>query len=364
VTAKHRRRAGRPIAFWAVVAFLVALTAAAAIARGGWTDGGGDVAGGVGGSTPHASAPSTTASGVDSPGVPATATVPPGQHHRGTLVIHGTGDVSLDPSYLPVFASKGYGWAWSGLGGLFERDDLTVVNLECPATTVVEPVTKEFDFRCDPAALPAAASAGVDVANQSNNHAYDQGADGLLDSIRRIRAADIVPVGAGANRDAALRAAIFHLRGWSVAVLGIDEVVDPPEEVAGPDTPGTAAGHDFSLALEAVRRAAARADLVVVMIHWGVELDTSPRAYQVDEAHRLIDAGADVIFGGHSHRLQPMATYRGRPVFYSLGNFVWPHLSAEGSATAIAEVTVRPDGSIHGRLLPVTIVSDGHPELD
>jgi poly-gamma-glutamate capsule biosynthesis protein CapA/YwtB (metallophosphatase superfamily) len=63
------------------------------------------------------------------------------------------------------------------------------------------------------------------------------------------------------------------------------------------------------------------------MIHWGVELDAQPRDEQVAEAHRLIRAGADVIFGGHSHRLQPMDVYRGRPVFYSLGNFVWPHLS-------------------------------------
>src|SRR5712691_622093 len=75
---------------------------------------------------------------------------------RRTLVIHGTGDVSLDPGQIPVFRTDGYGWAWSGLGGLFVRDDLTVVNLECPATDVVDPVSKAFTFRCDPRALPAA----------------------------------------------------------------------------------------------------------------------------------------------------------------------------------------------------------------
>ena len=100
------------------------------------------------------------------------------------------------------------------------------------------------------------------------------------------------------------------------------------------------------------------------MIHWGVELDVRPRDYQIDEAHRMIHAGADVIFGHHAHRLQPMDTYAGRPIFYGLGNFVWPRFSAEGSTTAVAEVVVRPDGSITGRLLPATIVSDGHPVLD
>lgn len=271
--------------------------------------------------------------------------------------------MSLDPSYIPAFSSHGYGWAWSGLDGLFEHDDLTVVNLECPVTDLVAPVPKEFSFRCDPAALPAARRAGVEVVNQSNNHAYDQGPDGLVDSLKRIRRAGLTPVGAGRNEDEALHAAVFELRGWTVAVVGIDEVLDPVTMVAGPDKPGTAAGHVFSLALRAVRDADARADIVVVVIHWGVELDTAPRAYQVDEAHRMIDAGADVIFGHHSHRLQPMDTYRDRPIFYGLGNFVWPHLSEEGSTTAGAEVRMSRHGRFTGRLLPAYIATDGHPVL-
>ena len=99
------------------------------------------------------------------------------------------------------------------------------------------------------------------------------------------------------------------------------------------------------------------------MIHWGVELDARPRAYQVQQAHRMIDAGADVIFGSHPHALQPMETYRGRPIFYSLGNLVWPRVTSTTSATAVAEVVVAPDGSISGRLIPAEIVSDGHPVL-
>jgi poly-gamma-glutamate synthesis protein (capsule biosynthesis protein) len=77
----------------------------------------------------------------------------------------------------------------------------------------------------------------------------------------------------------------------------------------------------------------------------------------------MIDAGADVIFGHHAHRLQPMEVYRGKPIFYGLGNFVWPSFSVEGSATAVARAIVRPSGRITGRLLPASIVSDGHPVL-
>jgi poly-gamma-glutamate capsule biosynthesis protein CapA/YwtB (metallophosphatase superfamily) len=201
------------------------------------------------------------------------------------------------------------------------------------------------------------------VGNLSNNHAYDRGPDALVDTRRNLLAAGIQPVGAGRDAREAAKPAIFHLRGWTVAVVGIDEVIDPEYEVATATKPGTAAGHDFGAALAEVRGAAAVADVVVVDVHWGVELDTEPRAYQVDEAHRLVQAGADVIFGGHSHRLQPLEVYRGRPVFYSLGNFVWPNFSAAGSTTAVAEVTVTPRGTVKGRLIPAFIEAPGHPVL-
>jgi poly-gamma-glutamate capsule biosynthesis protein CapA/YwtB (metallophosphatase superfamily) len=314
------------------------------------------------GGTKAATASLVLAIAALAPGIPA-APRPTGPTTRGTIVIHATGDVSLDPVQIPAFRTHGYDWAWSGLGGLLQTDDLTIVNLECPATEIVGPVPKAFVFRCDPDALPSARGAGVDVVSQANNHAYDEGPEGLVDSLDRIRVANLVPVGAGADRDDALRAATYELDGWRVAVLGIDQVLDPPEEVAGPRTPGTAIGHDFGLALRTVRATAASNDIVVVMIHWGIELDARPRTSQITQAHRLIDAGADVIFGAHAHVLQPMETYRNRPIFYGLGNFVWPRLGPELRATAVAEVTVGPDGSVQGRLIPAEIVSDGHPML-
>ncbi|HET8526025.1 MAG TPA: CapA family protein [Actinomycetota bacterium] len=293
-----------------------------------------------------------------------TGSASPSPEPKGRLLIHGTGDVSLDPSYIPAFQTNGYGWAWSGLHGLFERDDLTIINSECPSTDVVASLDKTFVFRCDPGALDEAREGGVDVANLANNHAFDQGPQGLLDSIRNLKRAGIVPIGAGTSQEKADAPAYIEVKGWTVAVVGVGEVTDPDSQVAVGDEIGTSVGHDFPRALAAIREAEANADLVIVVIHWGVELDTQPREYQVDEAHRMIEAGADMIFGSHAHRLQPMDTYEGKPIFYGLGNFVWPRFSAEGSTTAVAEAVVRPDGEIVGRLLPATIVSDGHPVLD
>jgi poly-gamma-glutamate synthesis protein (capsule biosynthesis protein) len=207
-------------------------------------------------------------------------------------------------------------------------------------------------------------AAGVEVGNMANNHAYDYGPAALVDTRRNLLRAGIAPVGAGEDAGEANRPAIFHLKGWTVAVVGLDEVLDPePEEVATETKPGTADGHDFPAMVRAVRAAARQADLVVVDIHWGVELDTRPQPYQIPQAHQLIEAGADVIFGGHSHRLQPVEIYRARPIFYSLGNFVWPNFSAAGSTTAVAEVRVNPRGRFTARLLPAYITAPGHPVL-
>ena len=307
-------------------------------------------------SAPRASSPILAPS-------PTGSTSTPTPDPKGTLVIHGAGDVSLDASYISTYASQGYGYAWSGLGGLFRRDDLTIVNVECPVTDRGSQLVKEFSFHGTPAALPAMRDAGVDVGSLANNHAYDRGPDGVVDSRRNLAKPGIAPVGAGGDQAEALGPAMFEIKGWKIAVLGFDEVLDPLDEVAGPDKPGTAAGHDFSLMVQAVKAAAADADVVVVMIHWGVELDTQPRDYQISEGHRLIDAGADAIFGAHSHRLQPMSMYRGRPVFWSLGNFVWPNFSTSGSTTAVAQVTITPNGRFVGKLLPALIVAPGHPVL-
>jgi poly-gamma-glutamate synthesis protein (capsule biosynthesis protein) len=304
---------------------------------------------------PAAAAPAATGA------PPSAATAAPAA--RGRLVVHGTGDVNLDPAYIPALRTRGYDHAWSGLEGLFTADDLTVVNLECPVSDRGSLVPKEFNFRCDPAALPAAKAAGVDVANLANNHSGDFGPEALLDSVTRLRDAGIAPVGVGADARAAAEPVIVERNGWRVAVLGFGGVVPAADWLAGPRRPGMASGDDTAAMTAAVRTASERADLVFVTVHWGVELDTRPRPDDVARARALIDAGADGIFGHHAHRLQPLDTYGGRPIAWGLGNFVWPTLSDAGSRSAVASFVVEPDGAVRGCLLPARITSPGHPEL-
>ncbi len=282
---------------------------------------------------------------------------------RGWLVIHGTGDVNLDGDVIRALRTNGYGHAWSGLGGLFGADDLTIINLECSPSPDGPPEPKEFVFACDTEAYPAAVEAGIDVVNLGNNHSQDHGKAAMLEGRRILEGVGLNPIGAGWNEAEAGKPAFFDLNGWRVAVIGFGGVFPHEGWFATPDRPGMRDGDTIDRMVDAVESADRFADIVIVTIHWGVELDDRPRPEDAERARAMIAAGADAIFGHHPHRLQSLEIVDGRPVAWSLGNFVWPSLSLAGSTTAVARVVVSPDGEIDACLIPAFIESPGHPVL-
>lgn len=287
-----------------------------------------------------------------------TTTEPP----RGSLVIHGVGDVNTDTSYIPALAEQGHAYAWSGLDGLFVGDDLTVINLECAPSGLGEPLAKTFIFRCDAASLPVMAAAGVDVANLANNHSGDFGKEALVDGRANVAAAGILPVGVGKDSAEAALPAVVEVNGWKVAVVGFGGVYPSLDWFATEERAGMADGDTIETMVETVRAADQIADLVLVTVHWGTELETEPTADDRRRAEAMIENGADIIFGHHAHRLQPLEIVDGAPVAWNLGNFVWPNFSRPGSTTAVARVEVSPSGEMKSCLIPAFIAAPGHPE--
>lgn len=306
--------------------------------------------------TPSTTIPPSTTTTIP----PATTTTEP---PRGTLVIHGTGDVALDPDYIPALASQGWDHAWSGLEGLFLDDDLTVINLECVPSDLGSPLPKSFVFRCPTEALPSLRTNGIEVANMGNNHSGDYGKDALVDGRSQLIEAGVAPVGAGRDVDEAGAPALFEIGGWTIAVVGFGGVAPGPDWYATTDRPGMRSGDDAGQMAEAVAAAAEKADLVVVTIHWGRELATEPLSEDIARAEAMIEAGADIIFGHHQHRLNPMEFVDGAAVFWGLGNFVWPHNSTASATTAVARVVVHPDGTMDACMIPAFIETHGHPVL-
>jgi poly-gamma-glutamate synthesis protein (capsule biosynthesis protein) len=305
------------------------------------------------------SSTSSTSSTTTSSSTTSTTTTP--LPPKGTLLIQGTGDVNLDPGYIPALAANGYDYAWEGLDGLFVDDDLTVINLECAPSDLGSPEPKEFVFRCPTDSLGSLAPAGIEVANMGNNHSGDYGKEALVDGRSQLTAVGVAPVGAGANAAEAAAPAVFEVEGWKVAVVGFGGVFPTPAWFATDDQAGMRDGDDIASMVAAVEAAEEVADIVVVAIHWGVELDTKPRPDDVERARAMIAAGADVIFGHHAHRLQSMETIDGAAVFWGLGNFVWPRYSTASATTAVGRVEVRPDGTMDACLIPAFIENSGQP---
>ncbi len=200
--------------------------------------------------------------------------------------------------------------------------DVRIGNLELPVARSGTPLdNKIYTFRADPAALRVL-KGRFDALAVANNHSGDYGPDAFLETLDHVRAAGILPFGGGRNLHEAHRPLWLERGGLRIAVLSYNEF-KPRRFEAGPDWPGIAWSEDSQVVadIRAARRAGA--DLVIPFMHWGWEIEPGPDARQRALARLMIDAGADAVVGGHPHVTQGADVYRGKPIVWSLGNFVF-----------------------------------------
>jgi poly-gamma-glutamate capsule biosynthesis protein CapA/YwtB (metallophosphatase superfamily) len=231
--------------------------------------------------------------------------------------------------------------------------DLTFGNLECPVSDVGHNLHHLYSFRANPKAIEGLTYAGFDVMSVANNHMDDWDRPALMDTLHRLREAGIRPVGAGANDGEAHYPVLVDLNGVRLAFLAYVDV-EPHEATAGPDRPGVA-WLEPQRALEDIRFARSLADLVIVSVHWGVEYARRPAASQVVLAHQMIDAGADLVVGGHPHVVQPLEEYHGHWIAYSLGNFIFDQKDAATHHGLMLEVRLAGKQIASVQPVPITI---------
>ncbi|MDT9724933.1 CapA family protein [Xylanibacillus composti] len=271
------------------------------------------------------------------------------------------GDVLLGSTVSGLLENYGYDYPYTHVKELLQKPDLTVANLETPITDRGEPVDKTYVYRSSPQALPAFKEAGFDVVNLANNHILDFGAEGLLDTLQYLKEAGIYHVGAGKNGQEAFAPVYVDQDGIRVAFLGFSHVVPTVDwkarnmsEREPTGHPGVADTYDYTRPVETIAKASEQADLVIVLVHWGVEREESPRPYQVDLARRYIDAGADLIVGSHPHVLQSFEQYNGKWIAYSLGNFIFTtNDNPRTWESSILEAACTKDGECELHITPV-----------
>ncbi|NQX48093.1 CapA family protein [Paenibacillus tritici] len=273
----------------------------------------------------------------------------------GTVKLSFAGDIIFSGKAGELLQKKGYDYSYSALDGMFKKDDLTVVNLETPITTRgVGAKNKQFVFKGPPKALDALQSAGVDAVNLANNHTLDQGEEGLLDTLKHLSERGIPHVGAGKNSKEAYSAQFFERKGIKIALLGFTRVMPVIEWKAEAGKPGLASVYDSAEALRAIAAAKQQADVVVVVVHWGRERMEQYDKTQQAMGHSFIDAGADLVMGGHPHVLQGIEPYKGKWIAYSTGNFIFTRGSVPATwETAVFQAECSKQGQCSLKLKPM-----------
>ena len=238
-----------------------------------------------------------------------------------------------------------------------------MANNEFPFTDRGTPTEgKSYTFRADTGTVDYLHDLGVDVAVLANNHIYDFGETGLLDTLDTLSGAGIPFVGAGENLKEASDPIYFIINDIKIAVVAATQI----ERLDNPDTKGateTSAGvfrcWNPEKLYETVSMAKENSDFVIVYIHWGTENVTEPDWAQLEQAPKLAQAGADLIIGDHPHCLQGITYYEDTPVIYSLGNF-W--FNSKTVDTGMVQITLDQDGLKEFRFVPA-IQSDCRVDL-
>ncbi|MGL4369079.1 MAG: CapA family protein, partial [Spirochaetota bacterium] len=232
-----------------------------------------------------------------------------------------TGDLLLANAAEKYISQYGTDYPLALLDTEFTRYDLVCGNLESSITERgIEFENKLWRFRLNPRNAEYLERGRISVMTLANNHALDFGEQGMMDTIGFCRRAGIRTCGAGENLEQARAPVIMKVGDAAVAIFSRCER-PPAEFYASADRPGTAP-LDIAALKEDILRVRSQCDIVIVSVHWGVELSETVDGYLVDYAHAVIDAGADAVIGHHPHIPQGIEIYKGKPVFYSLGNTV------------------------------------------
>lgn len=236
---------------------------------------------------------------------------------------------------------------------IMNRADYTCVNNEFTYSTRGSALDgKAWTFRAHPDRVKYLKEMGVDLALLANNHVYDYGKDAMLDTLDTLTNADIKYFGAGANLEEAMKPVYVELGGKTVAFVAASRAEKykmTPQ--ATEEEPGILRCYDPALFIQVIKEARANADFVVACVHWGTERSTVLEDAQLETARQYIDAGADMIIGSHSHCLQGMEYYNGKPIVYSLGNY-WFDEYYEDTML----VNVRIHGDIYGSNVELSVV--------
>ena len=274
-----------------------------------------------------------------------------------------TGDVLFANSFSMAYGNGGITKVvGSDLLKDLNQANITMVNEEFPfSTRGTQMENKQYTFRADPANVKALQEMGVDIVSLANNHILDFGKDALEDTFQTLDGAGILYAGAGTTAERAKACQTIAVNGKKIGFLAASRVIPEGYWNVDDQAPGVFTTYDGTQLCNALKEAKKTCDYVVAFVHWGVEQQANPEDYQKNLAKQYIDAGADLVIGCHTHCLQGIEYYKGKPIYYSLGNFIF---GSDINQSMAVKVTVGANQSATCQLIPVYATKGCTMKLD
>lgn len=228
---------------------------------------------------------------------------------RINLTLNFTGDCILgtdeqfawDTGFNAYYEANGPEYFLKNVRDIFEKDDLTIINMEGTLTEETTRADKQFAFKGDPEFVKILTSSSVEAANMANNHSHDYGEQSFQDTVNTLEENGIKTFGYDDT-------SVIEVKGVKIGFFGIYELDDHLERIP-------------QVKSDIAKLKEDGAEIIVAVFHWSNELVTVPDENQVTLAHLAIDEGADVVVGHHPHIIQEIGGYKGKTIAYSLGNF-------------------------------------------
>lgn len=268
-----------------------------------------------------------------------------------TVILSFAGDVYFSEHSLASYDKKGISaYADEEMLSLMNSADLFMLNHEFSFSLQGEPMEdKQYTLQTDPKYVKILQELGTDVVTLANNHVLDFGNAALLDTFATLKQAEIEYVGAGNNYQEAISPVVRTIQGQSFAIFAATRVSPSADWYAGNKKAGVLQTYDPKGLNAAILEAKGSYDHIIVFLHWGIERNEMPEDYQRTLAKGYIDAGADLVIGCHPHVLQGFEYYKGVPIVYSLGNYLFGNRTGD---TLLLNAEFSEDKSLKIQLIP------------
>ena len=258
----------------------------------------------------------------------------------------------------------GYLYPFKNIADELKKGDIVFGNLEQPITDKSNSLDGRMKFvlKSKPESIAGLKFAGFNLLSLANNHIMDYYDAGLNDTICILEREAIAFCGAGKNLDDARNPAMLEAKGLKVGMLAYTDMAEivfkgnPSIRFAAEAGKAGVAPRNMEHIKEDVDKLRSRTDILIVSLHWGTEESFEILNEQIAFAHELIDMGVDAILGHHPHQFQGIEIYKGRPIFYSLGNFIFDQNDPENQESFVVEMDYAGDKLVSLTAIPFRIV--------